>query len=64
MDEALASDDIARILPSRRLRSRSTAARLPSASDRLPPERDWMVITMLKKPTSGVGMESNMRLRP
>ena len=36
--EALASDDIALILPCRRLRSRSTAARLPSASDRLPPD--------------------------
>ena len=36
--EALASDDIALILPSRRLRSRSTKARLASASDRLPPD--------------------------
>ena len=38
MAEALASDDIALILPCRRLRSRSTPARLPSASDRLPPD--------------------------
>ena len=36
--DALASDDIALILPCRRLRSRSTSARLLSASDRLPPD--------------------------
>ena len=55
MAEALASDDIALILPSSRLRSRSTPARLPSASDRLPPDLAWMVITMAEEAHFGGG---------
>src|SRR6185295_963086 len=62
--EALASDDIALILPRSRLRSRSTPARLASASDRLPPDFCWIVITMPKKFTSTVGMLSNIFRTP
>ena len=56
--EALASVDIAWILPFIFLRSRSTWERLPSASERLPPAFCWMVMTMAKKFTSGSGMRS------
>ena len=59
--EALASADRARTLACRRLRSRSTPERLPSASDRLPPACCWMAMTMAKKRTSGIGMRVIMR---
>ena len=59
--EALASADSARTLACRRLRSRSTPERLPSASDRLPPACCWMAMTMAKKRTSGIGMRVIMR---
>ena len=56
--DALASVDIAWIFAFIFLRSRSTRDRLPSASDRLPPARCWMKITMPKKLASGTGMLS------
>ena len=62
--DALASDESALIFPCRRLRSRRTAERLPSASDRLPPDLSWTLITIPKKFTSAVGMLSYMRFSP
>ena len=53
--DALASIDIARILACMRLRSRSTRDRLPSASERLPPDFCWIETTMPKKFGSGSG---------
>jgi hypothetical protein len=59
--EDFASALMARILASIFLRSRSTLERLPSASERLPPERDWMMMTMAKKFASASGMRSGSR---
>ena len=59
--EALASMLIAWTLPRILARSRSTTERLFSASDRLPPDCCWMLITMAKKFTSAVGTRSNRR---
>ena len=56
--EAFASIDIAWILAFIFLRSRSTRDRLPSASERLPPDFCWMPTTMPKKFASGSGMRS------
>src|SRR5215471_7509878 len=64
MAEAFASDDIALILPARRLRSRNTPERLLSASERLPPAFPWIVMTIAKKLTSAVGIASYIFLRP
>ena len=44
---------IALILPPIFLRSRSTRDRLPSASERLPPDFCWIPMTMAKKFASG-----------
>src|SRR6266852_3247480 len=59
--DALASIDIAWIFSAIFLRSRSTLDRLPSASDRLPPDFCWMLTTMPKKFASGTGIRSNSR---
>src|SRR5579863_8566808 len=59
--DALASMDMAWIFSAIFLRSRSTLERLPSASERLPPDFCWIEITMPKKFASGTGMRSNRR---
>ncbi len=59
--EAFASMDSACTLAFIFLRSRSTLARFPSASDRLPPAWLWMVMTIAKKLTSGSGIVCIMR---
>ena len=59
--DALASIDIAWIFSFIFLRSRSTLERLPSASDRLPPDFCWIAITMPKKLASGSGIRSKSR---
>jgi tight adherence protein B len=56
--DAFASIDMACIFPFIFLRSRSTRERLPSASDRLPPDFCWIEITMPKKLASGSGIRS------
>ena len=56
--EALASIDMAWIFAFIFLRSRSTRDRLPSASDRLPPDFCWIEMTMPKKFASATGMRS------
>ena len=60
--EDFASALMARILAFIFLRSRSTLERLSSASDRLPPVRDWMAMTMAKKFASASGMRSGSRV--
>ena len=59
--EAFASIDIAWIFSAIFLRSRSTFDRLPSASERLPPDFCWIAITMPKKFASGSGIRSYSR---
>ena len=59
--DALASIDMAWIFSAIRLRSRSTFDRLPSASDRLPPDFCWIAITIPKKLASGTGIRSYRR---
>ena len=59
--DALASIDMAWIFSAIFLRSRSTLDRLPSASDRLPPDFCWIAITMPKKFASGTGIRSYSR---
>src|SRR5258708_10113351 len=56
--DAFASIDMAWILPRIFLRSRNTFERLPSASERLPPDFCWIAITMPKKFASATGMLS------
>ncbi len=59
--EDFASVLMARILAFIILRSRSTLDRLDRASDRLPPVRDWIAMTMAKKLASASGTRSGRR---
>ena len=58
---ARASDEIALIFSFIRSRLRRRSARLPSASDRLPPVSIWMAMAMARKSISGLSMTRAMR---
>ena len=61
--EAFASMLIAWIFPAIFLRSRRTLERFARASERLPPDFAWMLITMAKKLTSDTGTRSCIFMR-